>query len=183
MSKTRGTIFTFKNIFLKSKSERSSISKKRHFKSFTTNSHRKKLTHEKTLRIRTRKIRLHVQKKSGLTSIPPTKIKTNESMIKARFNTPKNLPAHLECMHMPSAIKYLLASERKSRKIKVWSDQKMRKYEWAIWPREMKLPKRTQKNYRIRWNIADTLGNQKKKQSEIEKIKMTSIRFFVFLQK
>ena len=113
MSKTRGTIFTFKNIFLKSKSERSSISKKkRHFKSFTTNSNRKKLTHEKTLRIRARKIRLHVQKKSGLTSIPPTKIKTNESLIKAPFHTPKTLPVHLESAHMPSAKKYLLTIKK-----------------------------------------------------------------------
>ena len=112
MSKTRGTIFTFKNIFLKSKSERSSISKKRHFKLFTTNSNRKKLTHEKTLPIQDRKIRLHVQKKSGLTSIPPTKIKTNESLIKARFHTPKTLPVHCECAHMPSAKKYVLAIKK-----------------------------------------------------------------------
>ena len=44
----------------------------------------------------------------------------------------------------------------------------------TIWPREMKLPRRTQKNYRIPKNIADTHLKQKK-QSEMEKIKMTSI--------
>ena len=112
MSKTRDTIFTFENIFFKSKSERSSISKTQSFKLFTTNSNRKKLTHEKTLPIRARKIRLHVQKKSGITSSPPTKIKTNESLIKARFHTPKTLPVHLECAHMPSAKKYVLPIEK-----------------------------------------------------------------------
>ena len=59
------------------------------------------------------------KKKSGLTSSLQTKIKTNESMINARLKTPKNLPAHLECVYMSSAKKYVLASERKSRKIKV----------------------------------------------------------------
>ena len=52
------------------------------------------------------------KKKSGLTSSLPTKIKTNESLIKARFHTPKTLPVHLECAHMPSAEKYLLTIEK-----------------------------------------------------------------------
>ena len=49
----------------------------------------------------------HPKKKSGLTSSLLTKIKTNESLTKARFNTPKTLPVHLECAHRPSAKKYL----------------------------------------------------------------------------
>ena len=65
----------------------------------------------KTLQIRARKIRLHIQK-SGLTSSLQTKIKTNESLINARVNTPKNLPVHLECVHIPSAKKYVLAIEK-----------------------------------------------------------------------
>ena len=52
------------------------------------------------------------KKKSGLTSSLPTKIKKNEWLIKARLHTPQTLPVHLECAHMPSAKKYLLAIEK-----------------------------------------------------------------------
>ena len=52
------------------------------------------------------------KKKSGLTSSLPTKIKTNESLIKARSRTPKTLPVHLECARMPSAKKYVLAIKK-----------------------------------------------------------------------
>ena len=41
-------------------------------------------------------------------SLQISKIKTNESLIKARVNTPKTLPVHLESAHMPSAKKYIL---------------------------------------------------------------------------
>ena len=54
----------------------------------------------------------HPKKKSGLTSSLLTKIKTNESLIKPRFNTPKTLPVHLECVHMPSFKKYVLAIKK-----------------------------------------------------------------------
>ena len=52
------------------------------------------------------------KKKSGLTSSLQTTIKTNESMIRARLKTPKTLPAHLECAHMPSAKKYIPPIEK-----------------------------------------------------------------------
>ena len=45
-------------------------------------------------------------------SFQVSKIKTNESLIKARANTPKTLPVHLESAHMPSAKKYVPAIKK-----------------------------------------------------------------------
>ena len=48
-------------------------------------------------------------------SLQVSKIKTNESLIKARANTPITLPVHLESTHMPSAKKYVRPSAKKNR--------------------------------------------------------------------
>ena len=52
------------------------------------------------------------KKKSDLTSSLQTNIKTNESLTKNRSTTPKTLPVHFECAHMPSAKTYVLSIEK-----------------------------------------------------------------------
>ena len=131
MSKTRGTIFTFKNIFLKSKSERSSISKKRHFKFLpqiliVKNSHMKK-----HFGYEPEKFDYTFKKNRASLRVPRLKLK-RMSRWSRLGSTHQKLSLFTLNVRTCPPLKNTYILSKKSRKIKIWSVQKMRKYEWLF---------------------------------------------------
>ena len=129
MSKTRGTIFTFKNIFLKSKSERSSISKKRHFKFLpqiliVKNSHMKK-----HFGYEPEKFDYTFKKNRASLRFPRLKLK-RMSRWPRLGSTHQKLSLFTVNVRTCPPLKNMYSLSKKSRKIKIWSVQKISKYEW-----------------------------------------------------